>query len=230
MVPEKSSISSTPATTLQQPLENAAQNDDMRIAWRYNNLDKVNAEQGNQKNSYTFDLSQSINDGALNSHDITLFGKANDAEAHSTDSSIFHNPAYVSLLQKLQQKLSNATFEAVGGQSSTSSLSSSTATTTTTKNLLRICIESFGSPLWYTEHFTEDICLFLTILKAIVRVSLSVCCITVPTHLFKYIVCSIESNLNLLIRINHIYLCHFLMSFVESIINSSFTEFGGLCN
>lgn len=193
MVPEKSSTSSTAAIASHPPLPNAAQNDEMRIAWRYNNLDKVNAEQGggNQKNSYTFDLSQSINDGALDSLDITLFGRANDAEAHSTEHSIFHNPAYVSLLQKLQQKLSNATFEAAGGQSSTSSLSSATPTA---KNLLRICIESLGSPLWYGEHFTEDLCLFLTILKAAVRVSLSVCCITVPTHLFKYIVCSIESN------------------------------------
>lgn len=185
MVPEKTSQSTTTTVTPSQSAPGANQNDEMRIAWRYNNLDKVDAEQGgsNQKNSYTFDLSQSIEDGALDSLDITLFGKDNVDDGHSETSSIFHNPAYGSLIQKLQEKLSDSAFEAVGGGQMSSS------STTSTKNLLRICIESFGSPLWYTEHFTDDICLFLTILKAAVRVSLSVCCITVPTHLFKYIVC-----------------------------------------
>lgn len=190
MVPEKQNQT---ISVISQSVPNAIQNDEMRIAWRYNNLDKVDAEQGggNQKNSYTFDLSQSVEDGSLDSLDVTLIGKDKNDEVHSKPDTIFHNPAYVSLIEKLQEKLSESTFEAVGGQSSPLSSSSSS---TESKNLLRICIESFGSPLWYTEHFTEDICLFLTILKAAVRVSLSVCCITVPTHLFQYIVCKLKSN------------------------------------
>lgn len=173
MVAEKSFTSSTTSN----PMQNS-QNDEMRIAWRYNNLDKVDSEQGGStqsdgQNAYTFDLSQSVEDGAFNSLDITVFGK-DDAE-HSSENPIFHNPAYVSLLEKLRLKLSEPEFEA-DGQS------------TSKKNLLRICIESFGSPLWYDDQFANDICLFLTVLKATVRASLSVCCITIPSHLFKYIV------------------------------------------
>lgn len=172
MVAEKTSTSSTAPDPYQ-----SIQNDDMRIAWRYNNLDKVDSEQGSStqsdgKNAYTFDLSQSVEDGALNSMDITVFGK----DDVSYENKIFHNPAYASLIQKLEKKLTEPEYDATGQSS------------TTKKNLLRICIESFGSPLWYDEHFTKDICLFLTILKAAVRSSLSVCCITIPSHLFKHIV------------------------------------------
>lgn len=173
MVPEKQMTTSTAKNV-------TASNDEMRIAWRYNNLDKVDSEQGNVnqrdgKNSYTFDLSQSIEDDTLSSLDITLFGK--DEIIHSNKiNSIFHNPDYVSLIQKLREKMNESTFD------------SSSQTATTKKNLLRICIESLGSPHWYDDHCTDDFCLFLTILKAAVRVSLSVCCITAPAHLFKYIV------------------------------------------
>lgn len=71
MVPEKSTSSSTAMPSPSAPLSNSNLNDEMRIAWRYNNLDKIDSEQGgtsqtDAKNSYTFDLSQSIDDGALN--------------------------------------------------------------------------------------------------------------------------------------------------------------------
>lgn len=181
MVPEKqtSSTSSAPPN----PATSLNANDEMRIAWRYNNLDRVDSEQGGAsqkdgKNSYTFDLSQSVEDGALKSLDITLFGK-DESTLHTNANANFHNPAYVSLIQKLQQKMRESAFDSSG------------QTATTKKNLLRVCIESLGSPLWYNDHFPDDFCLFLTILKAAVRVSLSVCCITAPAHLFKYIVSDI---------------------------------------
>lgn len=177
MVPEKQSTFATSSAS-----NNVSQNDKMRIAWRYNNLDKIDSEQGgnSQKdgnNSYTFDLSQSIEDGEVNSLDVTLFGRNNE-KTQLTANSVFNNPAYVSLLQKLQEKLCEPAFE----------VSSGPTAATTKKNLLRICIESLGSPLWYGDHFSDDLCLFFTILKAAVRTSLSVCCITIPSHLFEHIV------------------------------------------
>lgn len=182
MVPEKSTSVSSSSTAV----PNSSVNDEMRIAWRYNNLNKVDSEQGgtsqtDARNSYTFDLSQSIDDGALNALDITLFG--NDESNHHPDvKTIFHNPTYVSLIQNLRDKMQDSPF-GVGSQ--TAAISTAT---TSKKNLLRICLESFGSPLWYDEHFARDFCLFLSVLKAAVRVSLSVCCITAPAYLFKYIV------------------------------------------
>lgn len=173
----------------------------MRIAWRYNNLDKVDSEQGSQKdgrNSYTFDLSQSIDGNALKSLEVTLLGKDNGVQSPNAADSIFHNPAYVSVIKKLNEKLSEPAFDASGNQTSNDR-----------KNLLRICIESFGSPLWYGDHCSDDICLFLTILKAAVRTSLSVCCISAPTHLFKFIVSARFYTTNF--HILHAILCFSLL-------------------
>lgn len=182
MVPEKSSSSSSTASSSSLPSSNA--NDEMRIAWRYNNLDKIDSEQGgttktDAKNAYTFDLSQSIGDDALKSTDISLFGM--DECTDFDVKSIFHNPAYVSLIQKLRDKMNDSLF----------SVNSQASSPASKKNLLRICIESLGSPLWYDEHFVRDFCLFLSVLKAAIRDSLSVCCITAPTYLFKHIVSEI---------------------------------------
>lgn len=157
-------------------------NDEMRIAWRYNTLDKVDSEQGSGsqsdgKNSYTFDLSQSIDEDTVKSLQPTLLGGGGDSKEYTNENSIFHNSNYVTILETLNEKIREPPFD-VNDQSTPSDK----------KNLLRICIESFGSPLWYDNHFSDDICLFLTILKAAVRTSLTVCCITVPSHLFKYIV------------------------------------------
>lgn len=148
----------------------------MRIAWRYNNLNKVDSEQGkkSQRNAYVFDLTQSIDEHAAKKLDVTIFG----SNTHSTKvGTIFRNPAYSELLEKLKNRTVNdEAFHAIGPQSATK------------KNLLRICIESLASPLWYDENFIGDLFLFLTILKANVRSSLSVCCITMPVHLLNQIV------------------------------------------
>lgn len=148
----------------------------MRIAWRYNNLNKVDSEQGNksQRNAYVFDLTQSIDEQAAKELDVTIFGSNTLSTKFGT---IFRNSAYSDLLEKLKNRVANdKAFHAMGPQSAIK------------KNLLRICIESLASPLWYDENFIDDLFLFLTILKATVRSSLSVCCITMPVHLLNRIV------------------------------------------
>lgn len=53
-------------------------------------------------------------------------------------------------------------------------------------NLLRICISSIGSPLWYSEKFTENVLKFLVQLKSIVRYNDNiVCLLTAPLHLIN---------------------------------------------
>lgn len=83
---------------------------------------------------------------------------------------VFHNPRYGGLLNDIQQLLRDESF--VAG---------------TKKNLCRVCLTSLGSPLWYDEHFGEDLIKFLTLLMASVRNCNSVCLITMPMHLIaKY--------------------------------------------
>lgn len=148
----------------------------MRIAWRYNSLNKVDSEQGNksQRNAYVFDLTQSIDEQAAKELDVTIFG--NDTLSTKVGT-IFRNPAYNDLLEKLNHRTANdEALHTIGPHISTK------------KNLLRICIESLASPMWYDETFIDDLLLFLTILKATVRSSLSVCCITMPVHVLNRIV------------------------------------------
>lgn len=146
---------STPSTT-----------DSMRIAWRYNDLRKIDSEQGGNNRTdkaYIFDLLQFIESDEILKLDVTTFD--------GTDN---QNKLYKTLIDQLYLKTRNQRFECSSDASD--------------KNVLRISIESLGSPLWWNENFTSDLCRFLVILKAIVRHSHAVCCITMPTHLFKYTV------------------------------------------
>lgn len=145
--------------------------DDMRIAWRYNNLEKVDSEQGSNsqvdgQKAYTFDLSQYLDPEEIGNLDVTKY----DEDCNNQAQTVFHHLPYYTLIEQLQAKLR------------------SEAANESNKNVLRISIESLGSPLWWNENFTQDLCLFLTILRAAVRFSNSVCCLTMPTHLFKYTV------------------------------------------
>lgn len=56
------------------------------------------------------------------------------------------------------------------------------------ENLLRICINSIGSPVWYSETFHADVLRFLVQLKSLVRYNENVVCfITMPLHLINLI-------------------------------------------
>lgn len=152
-------------------------NDEMRIAWRYNDLEKVDSEQGKNQSNYYFDMSQSIAPEKLSKLDVTTFSEDDTLKNSSTvdANGRFTNSIYPRLLNALKQKLNEEKFR---------------PNTTGNKNLLRVSLQSFASPLWWHENFSDDLCLFLLLLKALIRNSLAVCCITIPTHLFKYFVSS----------------------------------------
>lgn len=146
--------------------------DDMRIAWRYNNLDKIDSEQGNQNNNYYFDSSKHIPEEKITTLDTTICNGVD--ENNSFNENIrFTNQNYASILEQLKKKLQKDKFKwSNDGE----------------KNVLRILIQSLGSPLWWNDKFSSDLCLFLLILKSIVKHSSAVCCITVPSHLFQHFV------------------------------------------
>lgn len=174
------SSASSKSTTTQQT-------DEMRIAWRYNNLDKVDSEQGRSsqadgKNNYYFDLSQQIDQNTLDKLDISVFGESASIDKENP---AFTNQIYASLLSELHKKLSNEAYKFNAHSSQTPDNSNDSKIS---KNILRVAIQSLGSPLWWNENFANDLCLFLLVLKALIRNSIAICCITVPTHLFMHFV------------------------------------------
>lgn len=142
----------------------------MRIAWRYNALPLIET---NQKSLTYFDSSKRIDSDMLAKSDVELF-----KDTDETFENLFQNPVYGRILVDLKRKLNNSTF----------STDESSMQNDTERNLLRISISSLGSPLWYDDAFLEDVCLFMFFLKALIRTSIAVGCITVPSHLFKYLV------------------------------------------
>lgn len=107
------------------------------------------------------------NNNNNNSSSVTSSTKTGSQEAQPQ---VFHNPRYGGLLNDIQDLLRDESF--VAG---------------TKKNLCRVCLTSLGSPLWYDEHFGEDLIKFLTLLMASVRNCNAVCLITMPMHLIaKY--------------------------------------------
>uniref|UniRef100_A0A1B0DFP0 Elongator complex protein 4 n=1 Tax=Phlebotomus papatasi TaxID=29031 RepID=A0A1B0DFP0_PHLPP len=128
--------------------------EEMRIAWRYNDLPKVSLEQGS-KRDYHFDLSRNVPQGDIEACDITSIGSDEN---------------FGQLQKALKEKLSDKCFK----------LSEESE-----KKLLRICLNSLGSPLWWTkEDFEGKLVRFLVILRSLMRNSTAVCMISIPTHLF----------------------------------------------
>uniref|UniRef100_A0A1B0CCY8 Elongator complex protein 4 n=1 Tax=Lutzomyia longipalpis TaxID=7200 RepID=A0A1B0CCY8_LUTLO len=141
--------------------------DEMRIAWRYNDLPRVSLEQG-AKRDYHFDLSKSMPAEVLNACDITCEECNGDFDM---------------LERKIAQKLNENCFRlSAEGE----------------KKLLRICINSLGSPLWWTSGFEGKILRFMTLLRSLLRDTTAVGMVTVPTHLFRYV------NENLLPRMRNL--------------------------
>ncbi|XP_037033344.1 elongator complex protein 4 [Bradysia coprophila] len=155
---------------LPENIPNKSETSDMRIAWRYNSLPSMDTT---QKSLTYFDSSKRIDREMLASSDIEYF-KPIDERLDSPTEQSFHNSVYGQILVNLKTKLNNSKFSAEESDGAG-------------KNLLRISISSLGSPLWYDDDFLEDVCLFLYCLKALVRTSLAVACISVPSHLFKHL-------------------------------------------
>lgn len=181
MINETNPSKSTPAADG----PDGVQSDGMRIAWRYNNLEKVDSVQGSAsqidgQKAYTFDLSQHADTVDIANLDVSTFDGSHSEQFTIDASSIFHHSPFYTLIERLKLKIRQETFDI--------------ASTKAQKNLLRVGVESLGSPLWWNDHFVQDLCKFLTILKAAVRHSHAVCCITMPTYLFKY-TASVELNI-----------------------------------
>lgn len=151
-------------------------NEDMKIAWRYNSLPKVNSvEETSSSQGNFFDLTTTIDAKSLETLSVSLW--SGTGELLEKSNAIVKN-------LKLRDCLNHIYLEAQKYRSENSN------------NLLRIALSSIGSPYWYEDGFLKDFYKFLTLLKAILRHTSTVCLLTVPTHLL----CHIDATAILKIR------------------------------
>lgn len=145
-----------PVNHIETPIEKEL-TEDMRIAFRYNQLPKVESEiPPSTTSSVSYDLSTAVAEKDLSALDITC---------HENCETLID-----SLRKVAQQEVY------------------SKSDSPNEKNLLRVCINSFGSPLWYSDtNFGRSLLTMLMHIKAIVRNIHGVCFITIPGHLLNLI-------------------------------------------
>lgn len=143
--------------------------EDMRIAWRYNNLPKVDSVEESKSNfEHYFDLSKTLDDTSIKKVEITSWNGAPKSTNTPEKDFIIKNRHMRDCIKSLHQTAQKYTSDKGA-------------------KLLRIVINSFASPYWYTDTFVPDLVKFLYSLKSIVRNTSSTCVITIPTHLLKQV-------------------------------------------
>lgn len=134
--------------------------DSLRIAFRYQALPKLDSiQRTSSQNQMSYDLTKKYDLEKIERSESIKYFSFNDYQARKGDKT-----AYDIIIEDLQSLAKNAN-----------------------ENLLRVCISSLGSPLWYTESFSTDILKFLVQLKSITRYHNIVCFLTMPLHLISIV-------------------------------------------
>ncbi|KAM4617967.1 elongator complex protein 4 isoform 2-T2 [Discoglossus pictus] len=153
--------------------------DAMKIAWRYQNLPKLESVPMSSRFGHYYDVSKTMSPEMLQStktHSFYLPQEVSFDLKHSTSEM---TPGYKQLLECIQRTIHQEGFDGSNPQKRQ-------------KNVLRIGIQSLGSVLWGDDICTSDrpqnqhgLTRFLYALRGLLRTSLSVCLITVPAHLIQ---------------------------------------------
>ncbi|KAJ8252089.1 hypothetical protein COCON_G00214010 [Conger conger] len=153
--------------------------DSMKIAWRYQNLPKVQtALASSSRFGHYYDVSKAMDTDMRQAAKCTSFYLPDEVTHSSAAESSQMNEGYRALLRSVQGAIHSQGFDGSTPQKS--------------RNVLRIGLQSLGSALW-----GDDICCsespghaaglttFLYGLRALLRSSLSVAMVTVPAHLVQ---------------------------------------------
>lgn len=152
--------------------------DKMMIAWRYRHLPKFQSSPTGIKFGHYYDLTKNMDYDLVKTIDVTCVrNTSNDDLRRKKEGTQVNNPAYINLLETIQNKIE------VGGFG--------TGSTAEKRNILRIALHSVGSPLWgesggltQDESYDPSLPRFLLGLRALLRSAYATCVITVPSHLF----------------------------------------------
>ena len=135
----------------------AAVNDEqMKIAWRYQNQPKTTKS---SKDISKFNLHKQIQCDILDKASKTIWNEEGDGKGGSY---------YKSVIRKLKETLENESRYGVAIQSDRK------------PNILRVCLDNFGSLLW-SSNPTNDLPPFLLALRSLLRSHLAVALITLPS-------------------------------------------------
>ena len=147
----------------------------MQIAWRYENMPKVESNPTAVKFGHFFDFTKNVDVAKVNKTSKYEYRSRDnwsvEAEMSISCSRSLLNSEYQNLLNSIKKVI-----EENGHCTSNKELSDRT--------ILRIAIQSLESPLWCNRDDDDvSLTLFLYYLRAILRTSYGVCLITLPSHI-----------------------------------------------
>ncbi|KAK5582909.1 hypothetical protein RB653_004498 [Dictyostelium firmibasis] len=144
--------------------------DELKIAWRYqqyvsNELSKQQQQSTtsmNQTFCHSYDFTRKMNVQSMNPELIHTL--SHDAQSQAEGTSPYRN-----LFLEIQNLVYKYNKEAAANPDQT--------------RVLRLCIQSFSSPLWSNDE--EGVIEFLHALKGLLRSSVCTCVISVPTYIYS---------------------------------------------
>ncbi|MBN3305323.1 elongator complex protein 4 [Amia ocellicauda] len=152
----------------------------MKIAWRYQNLPKVQtALASSSRFGHYYDVSKPMDPAMRETAKCNTFFLPNELPFQSSTETSRVNIGYTKLLRSIQGVIRREGFDGASLQNKP-------------RSILRIGVHSLGSALWGDDicceenpHYLYSLTTFLYGLRALLRASLSVCLVTVPSHLIQ---------------------------------------------
>ena len=145
-------------------------NEEMQIAWRYQNLKLVDTSpSGSEVFGHFFDLTKTMNKEQIDRTQVTEW----DGECLRGSTNAFEKQEYIDLLKSVEKALTEGQFLVSDSPEK--------------RNILRIAIRSLGSRIWMCdkeEDTRNDLLRFLYCLRALLRNSYAVATITFPAHFY----------------------------------------------
>ncbi|XP_004851655.1 elongator complex protein 4 [Heterocephalus glaber] len=152
----------------------------MKIAWRYQLLPKIEVGPvASSRFGHYYDTSKKIPQELLETAKWHEFFLPEKSSSPLSTEPCHLTHGYMKLLEFIKNIISEEGFDGSNPQK-------------TQKSILRIGIQNLGSPLWGDDVCCTETCgdrhsltTFLYVLRGLMRASLSVCTITMPTHLIQ---------------------------------------------
>ncbi|XP_050362777.1 elongator complex protein 4 [Nymphalis io] len=161
-----------PCTSPSDEKVNEVSSGEMKIAWRYEGLSQVESSFGSNANfGHNFDLSRHIDAETINNCNVTYCC----LEQNENNVNSFKNNLYHTLLINIKEALLKEEYK----------------NNSKNKNILRVCIQSLGSPIWMAldcdddiSTYGQDLLKFVYCLRVLLRNTNAVAFVTIPSHLF----------------------------------------------